>query len=73
MYNLYDDIEKIRNQTDINLIMVGNNKLIKHTGDLTSEPIQALIGMAIKKKALPFKFKDDHSLAQGKQHSKYAL
>ena len=63
MYNLYDDIEKIRNQTDINLIMVGNNKLIKHTGDLNSEPIQALIGMAIKKKALPFKFKDDHSLA----------
>lgn len=53
--------------------MVGNNKLIKHTGELSSEPIQALIGMAIKKKALPFKFKDDHSLVQGKQHSKYAL
>lgn len=39
--------------------MVGNNRLIKHTGDLDSEPLQALIGMAIKKRVLPFKFKDD--------------
>ena len=47
--------------------MVGNNKLIKHTGDLTSAPIQALVGMAIKKKVLPFKYKDDTSLVQGKK------
>ena len=62
IYNLYDDIEKIRNQMDINLIMVGNNRLIKHTGDLNSEPIQALIGMAIKKRVLPFKYKNDQAL-----------
>jgi hypothetical protein len=72
MYNLFDDIQKIRNQTDLNLIMVGNSKLIKHTGNLSSEPIQALIGMAIKKKLLPFRYREDASLVQTNK-SKYSL
>jgi len=34
--------------------MVGNGKLIKHTGSLESKEIQALIGGAIQKKYLAF-------------------
>lgn len=52
--------------------MVGNGKLIKHTGDMNSAPIQALIGMAIKKKKLPFKYDEGLQLSQGKK-SKFSL
>lgn len=38
MYQLFDDITQIRKK-DPNLIMVGNGKLIKHTGSLESKEI----------------------------------
>jgi len=47
--------------------MVGNGKLIKHTGSLESKEIQALIGRAIQKKYLAFSVQNQHSLSESAQ------
>ena len=57
VFQLFDDIAKIRKE-DSQIILVGNGKLIKHTGSLDNPEVQALIGKAIQKKALFFKYKD---------------
>lgn len=59
MFDLYDDVSKIRREDSQHMIMVGNGKLIKHTGDLQSKEIQALFGQAIRKKALKIDFNQD--------------
>lgn len=38
MYDLYDDIHKIR-KADSHMIMIGNGKLIKHTGSIDQPEI----------------------------------
>lgn len=52
MYEMFEDILKIREES--HLLMVANGKLIKYTGDLNSEPMLALVGMAVRRKMLPF-------------------
>ena len=54
MYQTFEDVTQIRK--DPHVIMVGNGKLIKHTGSIESDEIQALIGRAIQKKFLSVKF-----------------
>lgn len=51
--------------------MVGNGKLIKHTGSIESDEIQALIGRAIQKKFLSIKYGDSkEELAQSEVKEK---
>jgi len=51
MFDMFDDVTKVRKSND-NLIMTGNGRLIKHTGDIQSPEIEALLGKAIQKKYL---------------------
>lgn len=53
MYQTFDDVTQIRK--DPFVVLIGNGKLIKHTGSIESEEIQAIIGRAIQKKFLTFK------------------
>lgn len=57
MYQTFDDVTQIR-KDDPYVIMIGNGKLIKHTGSIDSDEIQALIGRAIQKKFLSIKYGD---------------
>lgn len=68
MFEIYDDVTQIR-KDDPFVIMVGNGKLIKHTGSIEQDEIQALIGRAIQKKFLSIKFGKEE-LAQTKTESK---
>lgn len=68
MYEIYDDVTQIR-KDDPFVIMVGNGKLIKHTGSIEQDEIQALIGRAIQKKFLSIKLGKEE-LAQKKTESK---
>lgn len=70
MYQTFDDVTLIR-KDDPYVIMVGNGKLIKHTGSIESDEIQALIGRAIQKKFLSIKYGDSkEELAQTEEKSK---
>lgn len=69
MYQTFDDVTQIR-KDDPYVIMVGNGKLIKHTGSIESDEIQALIGRAIQKKFLSIKYGDGKELAQTDEKSK---
>jgi len=57
MFEMFDDIQKIRLEN--NLIMIVNNKLVKHTGHMKDPEIQALVGLAVKKKFLKFESATD--------------
>jgi hypothetical protein len=52
MYELFEDVKNVRKANEDNILMVGNGRLIKHTGDINSEEIKSLIGKAIQKKFL---------------------
>lgn len=70
MYQTFDDVTMIRKDEPY-VIMVGNGKLIKHTGSIESDEIQALIGRAIQKKFLSIKYGDGkEELAQTDEKSK---
>lgn len=51
MFDMFEDVQNVRKSND-NLIMTGNGRLIKHTGDINSKEIEALLGKAIQKKYL---------------------
>ena len=75
MYELYQDVANIR-KPDSHMIMVGNGKLIKHTGDIHSQEIQSLVGRAIQKKYLTMEdASGSKSLSQGalKKHEGFTL
>ena len=67
---MFEDVEKVRKPHD-NLIMTGNGRLIKHTGDIKSAEIEALLGKAIQKKYLTMEdASGSKSLSEGgKQNS----
>jgi hypothetical protein len=52
MYYLFEDVKNVRKADSQNILMIGNGRLIKHTGDINSLEIQSLIGKAIQKKFL---------------------
>ena len=58
VYQDFEDAQKYRN--DNHLILVGNQRLIKHSGTIRSEEVQALIGYAVKRKWLPFRGVEMH-------------
>lgn len=61
MREIFEDVVQIKsNNTQV--VMIGNGKLMNKTaGDFDSKEIQALIGKAIQKKFLPFKFDNNTS------------
>jgi len=50
MMETFDDLHKIRNDQEI--LMVGQGKMLKHTGDLHSDIMKRLVWAAIEKKWL---------------------
>lgn len=53
---MFEDVINIRSHNS-EVIMIGNGRLINKTqGDFNSPAIQALIGKAIQKQLLPFKY-----------------
>lgn len=72
MKEMFEDIQKIRK--DNHLIMVANGKLVQYTGSIQEKEIQALIGMAVKRKFLKFESKDQsgaYVLHQGDKHAAF--
>jgi hypothetical protein len=61
MREIFEDVVQIKsNNTQV--VMIGNGKLMNKTaGDFDSKEIQALIGKAIQKKFLSFKFDNNTS------------
>lgn len=73
MFDMFEDIQKVRKPND-NLVMTGNGRLIKHTGDINSSEIQALIGKAIQKKYLAMEDQTgSKSLSEGGKKSSQGI
>lgn len=52
MYELFEDVKRVRKPDSQHLLLVGNGRLIKHTGEMSSPEVQSLIGKAIQKNFL---------------------
>ena len=55
-FQLFDDVNKISGNQTVSAL-ISNKKLIKHQGDMGSQEFQALIGKALQRKLLPFKYR----------------
>lgn len=73
MFDMFDDVQRVRKAND-NLIMTGNGRLIKHTGDINSTEIEALLGKAIQKKYLTMEDQTgSKSLSEGGKKSSQGI